>query len=137
MATHWRDCWRRQEHNCTQYNSSSVSAHNPTAAPQPQLNKRGVSAQKHPAPPQTQLNSSSVSAHSLRAPSLPQPVILFKPIRTSRGKTAAALRFIHRLQHHHPQAPAEPSHLYLYSTFNNINGVKATAQYQNRKIMYH
>ncbi len=32
---------------------------------------------------------------------------------------------------------AKPSHLYLYSTFNNINGVKATAQYQNRKIMYH
>ncbi|RXN13212.1 hypothetical protein ROHU_009835 [Labeo rohita] len=32
-ATHWRDCWRRPEHSCTQYNSS-VSAHNPTAGTQ-------------------------------------------------------------------------------------------------------
>ncbi len=27
--------------------------------------------------------------------------------------------------------------LYLYSAFNNTNCVKATAQYQNRKIVYH
>ncbi len=27
------------------------------------------------------------------------------------------------------------SHLYLYSAFNNTNCVKATAQYQNRKIV--
>ncbi len=26
---------------------------------------------------------------------------------------------------------------YLYSVFNNKNCVKATAQYQNRKIVYH
>jgi len=77
-----------------------VSAHNPTAPPQTQLNTRDVSAHKHPAPPQTKLNS-------LRAPSLMQPVSLLKPIRTSRGETAAALRLIHGLQHHHPRAPAE------------------------------
>ncbi len=29
------------------------------------------------------------------------------------------------------------SHLYLYSAFNNTNYVKATAQYQNGKIVYH
>ncbi len=29
------------------------------------------------------------------------------------------------------------SHLYLYSAFNNANCVKATAQYQNRKIVNH
>ncbi len=29
------------------------------------------------------------------------------------------------------------SHLYLYSAFNNTNCVKAAAQYQNRKIVYH
>ncbi len=29
------------------------------------------------------------------------------------------------------------SHLYSYSAFNNTNSVKATAQYQNRKIVYH
>ncbi len=28
------------------------------------------------------------------------------------------------------------SHLYLYSAFNNTNFVKATAKYQNRKILY-
>ncbi len=28
-------------------------------------------------------------------------------------------------------------HLYLYSAFNNANYVKATAQYQNRKTVYH
>ncbi len=28
------------------------------------------------------------------------------------------------------------SYLYLYSAFNNTNCVKATAQYQNRKIVY-
>ncbi len=28
------------------------------------------------------------------------------------------------------------SHIYLYSAFNNTNFVKATAQYQNRKIVY-
>ncbi len=29
------------------------------------------------------------------------------------------------------------SHLYLYSAFSDTNCVKATAQYQNRKIVYH
>ncbi len=29
------------------------------------------------------------------------------------------------------------SHLYLYSAFNKTNCGKATAQYQNRKIVYH
>ncbi len=32
---------------------------------------------------------------------------------------------------------SKSSHLYLYSAFNNTNCVKATAQYQNRKIVYH
>ncbi len=33
--------------------------------------------------------------------------------------------------------PVKSSHLYLYSAFNNTNCVKATAHYQNRKIVYH
>ncbi len=37
-------------------------------------------------------------------------------------------RFLHEVK---------SSHLYLYSAFNNTNCVKATAQYQNRKIVYH
>ncbi len=32
---------------------------------------------------------------------------------------------------------SKSSHLYLYRAFNNTNCVKATAQYQNRKIVYH
>ncbi len=33
----------------------------------------------------------------------------------------------------HPKVKS--SHLYLYSAFNNTNGDKATAQYQNGKIV--
>ncbi len=35
----------------------------------------------------------------------------------------------------HKTKKVKSSHLYLYSTFNNTNCVKATAQYQNRKIV--
>ncbi len=37
--------------------------------------------------------------------------------------------------HWETQGSQESSHLYLYSAFNNTNCVKATAQYQNRKIV--
>ncbi len=91
---------RTQLHTIQQQQCVSTQPHSTTAPPQPQLNTRDVSAHNPTAPPQTQLNS-------LRAPSLPQPVSLLKPIRTSRGETAAALRLIHGLQHHHPRTPAE------------------------------
>ncbi|KAF4107180.1 hypothetical protein G5714_011544 [Onychostoma macrolepis] len=48
----------------------------------------------------------STQPHS-RPTTTTQHQSLLKPIRTSRGKTAAALRFIHRLQRHHPRATAE------------------------------
>ncbi len=35
------------------------------------------------------------------------------------------------------KAELKTSHLYLYSAFNNTNCVKTTAQYRNRKIVYH
>ncbi len=35
-----------------------------------------------------------------------------------------------------PNSQVKSSQLYLYSTFNNTNCVKATAQYQNSKIVY-
>ncbi len=34
-----------------------------------------------------------------------------------------------------PVGQVKSSHLYLYSAFNNTNCVKATAQYQNGKIV--
>ncbi len=35
----------------------------------------------------------------------------------------------------HPSGQVKSSHLYLYSAFNNTNCDKATAQYQNGKIV--
>ncbi len=43
----------------------------------------------------------------------------------------------HRNTHSYICLHVKSSHLYLYSAFNNTNCVKATAQYQNRKIVYH
>ncbi len=39
------------------------------------------------------------------------------------------------IHHWETQGSQESSHPYLYSAFNNTNCVKATAQYQNRKIV--
>ncbi len=55
--------------------------------------------------------------------------------RQANGKSPGALNGQSAPASHHSQVKS--SQLYLYSAFNNTNCVKATAQYQNRKIVYH